>query len=50
MEEPYKFRKVSDEFYYLLEKLFKKRKKLLTSTNIIGNAVKFLENFEENRL
>ena len=50
MELFYKSREISDEFDYLLEKIFQKPQKWLTSRRLIGNGVKFLENFGENRL
>ena len=51
MEQPYKSTEISDESYYLLEKFSKNLNTIgLDSEETIGNGMKILENFGENRL
>ena len=50
MESTYKFRETFDVCYYLLLQFIKKLKKWLGSRRTIGNGMKILKNFGENRL
>ena len=50
LEPLYISREISDEIYYRVEKYIKKAQKWLRLKRNIGNGMKILENFGENRL